>query len=130
MCSFLMFGPNSYLGQLLPVETLPYREQEGEGLVLWGTAVTLITKSIRIIGYPGTLPGDLLVQYIICGTRELGFAFMDGLYFLGQGLREEAQVPSSPSATTNSSYGHGVGCGAGDPDPEGDSDLVLYSRGS
>lgn len=60
-------------------------------------------------GRLGTLLGRLLVQNIGCGARELGFAFMDWLPFLGQELREEAQVPSQPSPTTNSSHGLGVG---------------------
>lgn len=70
-------------------------------------------------GSLGTLLGGLLVQNINCGARELGFAFMDKLPFLGQELREEAQVLSQPSPTTNFSHGFGVG--------EGGGDLVLNS---
>lgn len=69
---------------------------EGKGLVLWGTAATLI-GSMRMVG---ALLGGLLVQNTNCGARELGFAVMDRQPFLGQELRKEAQVPSQPSPTT------------------------------
>lgn len=82
--------------------------------MLWGTAATLI-GSMRMVG---ALLGGLLVQNTNCGARELGFAVMDRQPFLGQELRKEAQVPSQPSPTTNSSHGLGVGW---------EGDLVLNS---
>ena len=57
------------------------------------------------------MPGALLVQNIMCGARELMFVFMDGLYFLGQGLREEVQVPS-PTLAVGMGWGVGQGCPA------------------
>lgn len=54
------------------------------------------------------MSGGLLVQDIICGAGKLGFALMDRLHFLGQTLREDAQLPSQPFATTESGHGHRV----------------------
>lgn len=48
------------------------------------------------------------MQDIICGAGKLGFALMDRLHFLGQTLREDAQLPSQPFATTESGHGHRV----------------------
>lgn len=98
---------NGHLEQLLPVGTLQSREQEGRR----PGAVADCTHINHQVYWDD---GGLLVQNIVCGARELGFAFMDGLHFRARSRGRNPKFPPNtlPPLTLAMGVGHGVGRGS------------------